>query len=70
MVSQAAGRHAVLLSTHHTEDVAALCDRVVVLHQGRVGFEGSPAQLAAVADGRVWLGRPAGHRCRAVVEDR
>jgi len=54
VVSQVAARHSVLLSTHHTEDVAALCDRVVVLHQGRVGFEGSPAQLAAVADGRVW----------------
>ena len=44
----------VLLSTHLTEDVAALCPRVVVLDRGRVLFEGATAGLAALADGRVW----------------
>jgi ABC-2 type transport system ATP-binding protein len=44
----------VLLSTHLTEDVAALCPRVVVLDGGRVLFQGETAQLAALADGRVW----------------
>ncbi|MFC8718707.1 ATP-binding cassette domain-containing protein [Kitasatospora sp. NPDC057198] len=44
----------VLLSTHQTEDVAALCRRVVVLDRGTVRFEGLPAGLAAVAAGRVW----------------
>ena len=44
----------VLLSTHQTEDVAALCRHVVVLHRGRVRFTGSPRQLAGVAQGRVW----------------
>jgi ABC-2 type transport system ATP-binding protein len=48
-------RAAVVLSTHQTDDVAALCQRVVVLLGGRVHFEGTPAALAAVADGRVWL---------------
>jgi ABC-2 type transport system ATP-binding protein len=55
VVSEVASRHAVLLSTHHTDDVAALCDRVVVLHEGRVRFDGTPQELAALADGRVWL---------------
>ena len=44
----------VLLSTHLTEDVAALCPRVVVLDGGRVLFHGETAALAALADGRVW----------------
>jgi len=44
----------VLLSTHLTEDVAALCSRVVVLDHGRVRFEGWTSELAAVAKGRVW----------------
>ena len=44
----------VLLSTHQTEDVAALCQRVLVLAHGAVRFDGTPAQLAGVAEGRVW----------------
>ncbi len=44
----------VLLSTHLTEDVAALCPGVVVLGGGRVLFQGETAALAALADGRVW----------------
>jgi ABC-2 type transport system ATP-binding protein len=46
---------AVLLSTHQTDDVGALCQRVVVLLDGRVRFTGTPAELAALATGRVWL---------------
>jgi len=44
----------VLLSTHQTDDVAALCQRVIVLLAGTVCFAGSPTELAALADGRVW----------------
>jgi ABC-2 type transport system ATP-binding protein len=44
----------VLLSTHQTEDVAALCGRVVVMDAGRVRFDGTPSDLAAVARDRVW----------------
>ena len=45
----------VLLSTHQTDDVAALCQHVVVLLGGRVRFTGSPSELAARATDRVWL---------------
>jgi ABC-2 type transport system ATP-binding protein len=45
----------VLLSTHQTEDVTALCQRVVVVDRGRTRFDGTPASLAATAEGRVWL---------------
>jgi ABC-2 type transport system ATP-binding protein len=54
MVSALAENRVVLLSTHQTEDVAALCNRVVVMDHGGVPFEGSPRELADVARGRVW----------------
>ena len=52
--TEAAGS-TVLLSTHQTDDVAALCHRVVVLLDGQVRFAGTPASLAAMAAERVWL---------------
>jgi len=52
--TEAAGS-TVLLSTHQTDDVAALCHRVVVLLDGAVRYAGSPAGLAAIARDRVWL---------------
>jgi ABC-2 type transport system ATP-binding protein len=55
LVSRLGESRTVLLSTHQTEDVAALCERVVVLHRRAVVFDGTPAGLAAVADGQVWL---------------
>jgi len=44
----------VLLSTHQTEDVMTVCQRVIVIDRGRIRFEGGPGDLAAVAEGRVW----------------
>ncbi|GAA4260367.1 ABC transporter ATP-binding protein [Dactylosporangium darangshiense] len=49
----------VLISTHQTEDVSALCDRVVVLDAGRVRFDGTVPTLLATAAGRVHQGRSA-----------
>jgi ABC-2 type transport system ATP-binding protein len=37
---------AVLVSSHILSDVEALCDRVVILHRGRVLADGDPAVLA------------------------
>jgi ABC-2 type transport system ATP-binding protein len=55
LVSRLGERRAVLLSTHQTEDVAALCQRVLVLDHGRVLADGTPADVAQLASGRVWL---------------
>ncbi|MCK9897295.1 ATP-binding cassette domain-containing protein [Frankia sp. AgB32] len=44
----------VLLSTHQTEDVTTVCQRVIVLDAGMIRFEGDPVELATVARGRVW----------------
>ncbi|CAN5682544.1 ABC transporter ATP-binding protein [soil metagenome] len=63
LVSHLAEDRTVLLSTHQTEDVAALCERVIVMDQGQVLFDGSPSGLSEVARGRVWL---AGQRSTAV----
>ena len=41
----------VLLSTHVMQEVAALCDRVVVVARGRVVAQGTPAEILA-ATGR------------------
>lgn len=45
----------VLLSTHQTDDVAALCANVVVLLAGTVRYAGPTRGLSALADGRVWI---------------
>jgi ABC-2 type transport system ATP-binding protein len=55
LVSRLGEERTVVVSTHQTEDVAALCSRVAVLHDAAVRFEGTPRQLAEVARGRVWL---------------
>lgn len=54
-LSVAGGQGAVLLSTHQTEDVAALCERVIVLAAGKVRFDGAVDDLVATAAGQVWL---------------
>jgi ABC-2 type transport system ATP-binding protein len=55
VVSQLPGGPTVLLATHQTEDVTALCERVLVLAAGQIRFDGTPESLAATADGRVWV---------------
>ena len=45
----------VVLSTHQTDDIAAMCQRVVVIDGGAVRFDGTPAELAAQAAGHVWV---------------
>jgi sodium transport system ATP-binding protein len=37
----------VLFSSHVMQEVAALCDRIVVIAQGRVVADGTPDQLLA-----------------------
>jgi ABC-2 type transport system ATP-binding protein len=55
VLAEAARTSTVLLSTHQTEDVAALCERVVVLDSGRVVFNGTVRALLQRAEGCVWL---------------
>jgi ABC-2 type transport system ATP-binding protein len=54
-MSHLAEDRAIVLSTHQTEDVAALCPRVVVMNHGKPLFSGTPGELAQAARGAVWL---------------
>jgi ABC-2 type transport system ATP-binding protein len=55
LVSRAGEGRTVVLSTHQVEDVAALCEQVVVVDRGRALFAGTVAELVASAAGAVWL---------------
>jgi len=55
LLGAAADGGTVLLSTHQTDDVAALCQRVIVLLGVTIRFDGTPRDLAELATGRVWL---------------
>jgi ABC-2 type transport system ATP-binding protein len=43
---RAEGR-SVLLTTHYIEEAEALCDRIAILHRGRIAAAGTPAELIA-----------------------
>lgn len=64
MVSAVAADRLVVLSTHQTEDVAALAHRVVVMEHGKTLFNGPPGKLADLAHGQVWYGDEPGAGAR------
>jgi len=51
---QAAERKIVLFSTHIPSDIEAVAGRVLLLHAGRLRFDGTPGELVARASGRVF----------------
>ncbi|WP_028660183.1 ABC transporter ATP-binding protein [Nocardioides insulae] len=54
LLAENARRGTVLISTHNTGEVATLCTRVLVMTRGAVVFDGTPAGLRGLAEGRVW----------------
>jgi ABC-2 type transport system ATP-binding protein len=54
LISEAGHSRTVILSTHLTDDVAAICGQVVVITEGRTLFSGSPSELVSLAAGHVW----------------
>lgn len=54
LASNLGTEHAVVISTHQTEDVSALCRTVHVVSDGRVVFSGPTVELVERARGRVW----------------
>lgn len=57
LFSQMAQDRLVLLSTHIIEDVQSVCNQLVVIHQGRIRFVGTPAELINNAVGHVGIFR-------------
>jgi sodium transport system ATP-binding protein len=41
--------HCILFSSHVMQEVAALCDRVVIVSNGRLAAEGTPSELCELA---------------------
>jgi len=54
VLAETSHRGCVVLSTHNTAEVAALCQQVVVMDRGRICWSGTPTELAGEAEGRVW----------------
>ncbi len=51
--SEMAQNKIILLSTHIVEDVQAVCNRVLVIHDGLILFDGSPAELISQSENHV-----------------
>ena len=47
LITGLAHERCVVIASHQTEDIAALCDHVLVLRAGETLFAGPPPQLAA-----------------------
>jgi ABC-2 type transport system ATP-binding protein len=47
MIGELRGEHTILLSTHILTEIEATCDRILVMHQGRIAAQGTEAELAA-----------------------
>jgi ABC-2 type transport system ATP-binding protein len=54
-ISRLAEDRTVILSSHQTDDIAALCTAVFVMDLGRIAFRGTPRQLTSTAEGQVWM---------------
>ncbi len=54
----------VVIATHQTEDVAALCERVIILDHGSVRYDGAVQDLIAQVANRVWLADAADPRAQ------
>jgi ABC-2 type transport system ATP-binding protein len=48
VLQQAATKAAILLSTHQLHDVEHFCTRVLLLHKGRICFDGTPEALRSI----------------------
>jgi len=47
LIKSLAGSHTIILSTHILPEATALCQRVIIIHQGRLAAVDTPEQLSA-----------------------
>ena len=45
LIKELGGDRAVVLSTHILEEVEAVCTRAIVINQGQIVFDGTPAEM-------------------------
>lgn len=53
LFAELARERIVILSTHIIEDIQSVCNRLIVIHQGDILFDGSPEELIKMAEGHV-----------------
>lgn len=58
----------VIMSTHIVEDVEAVCDRILILKEGRLAAEGTQEEISRLAEGRVYEVPEAGYRNEDYIE--
>lgn len=51
ILREVAGHSTVFVSTHLVEDVAAACNEVAIMEEGRIVFRGLPVDLTALGEG-------------------
>ena len=54
LLTDLAGERLVILSTHIVSDVEASATALAVMAKGQLRFHGTPGQLLALAEGKVW----------------
>ncbi|MHC4934802.1 MAG: ABC transporter ATP-binding protein [Planctomycetota bacterium] len=69
LLRELARERAILFSTHILQEIAAICSRIMVIHQGRKIADGSPDELAAEETESPWRvlaagGSPLGESAR------
>ncbi len=59
----------VLLTTHYMEEADVLCERIALMHHGRIRAEGTPAELKAALGPGATLDDVFRHHVGAAIED-
>jgi ABC-2 type transport system ATP-binding protein len=54
LLSELGGNRTIILSTHIVEDIAQTCQKIAILKEGHVIFQGNPDDLISKAQGKVW----------------
>lgn len=55
LISELANNHTVLLSTHILQEVEMICQRVIIIAQGKIVAQGTPEELKNRVGGGIWV---------------
>ena len=54
LVERVSRERCVLITTHIVQDVENLCEKLVVMHEGRICYNGETSEIAKYAEGKVY----------------
>lgn len=55
LLSDLGGNRTIILSTHIVEDIAQTCQKLAIMNEGHIIFQGSVIDLLSKAQGKVWI---------------